>query len=108
MGMGKVERKGGKENKTPTIPFPMFLVPKSCQQTWRAEKGVLVGQGDIKATDFLTSPLPGLPTFNLCIWEPGLGMGRMRGSGGGGSALSSQKVQAPPPLSWLRERPGGF
>lgn len=54
--MEQEERLKEKGRKPPnqTIPFPLSLTPKSWQTDLGVEKGVLVGKGDVKATD-LTS-----------------------------------------------------
>lgn len=64
------------------------------------------GKGTLRQ-HFLASPLPWLPTFNLRIREARAGE-KGKGEGLQERALPSPlKVQAPPPLSWLQERPGG-
>lgn len=64
------------------------------------------GKGDVKATDFLTSPLRWLPTTNLCAWEPGMGNGEEEGGLEEGALPSPHiKSRLPQPLSWLREGP---
>lgn len=67
-----------------------------------------MGEGDVKATDFLTSQAALAPTFNLCICGAGAG-----GSWGGlgvleEGALPSPLIKFRLPLSpsWLRGRPG--
>lgn len=63
---------------------------------------MLVGEGDVKATDFLTSlGCPSPPLQPLHLGSQGWGRrerewGRARESGGGGSAPSPHKIQVPP------------
>lgn len=56
-----------------------------------------MGEGDIKATDFLTSLAALVPHLQpLCLGSRGWGWERARESGEEGSALSSPKSQASP------------
>lgn len=72
---------------------------------------MLVGEGDVKATDFLTSlGCPSPPLTPLHLGSQGWGCG---GSGEGLGSLRKGalpppliKFRFPLPLSWLRERPG--
>lgn len=58
VGWGKGKRKGdtgGEGNQKPS-PFPYSLPPSlSAARLGSGEESVLVGVGDVKATDFLTS-----------------------------------------------------
>lgn len=66
-----------------------------------------MGGGDIKATDFLTSlRARGYPPSTSVSGSQGWG-GEGRGSLEEGALPSPLiKFRLPPPLSWLRERPG--
>lgn len=47
---GRLKEKGRKPQNQ-TIPFPLSLTPKPRQADLEVKKGVLVGKGDVKATD---------------------------------------------------------
>lgn len=66
---------------------------------------MLVGEGDVKATDFLTTGYPGSPPSTSASGEPGLG-GSGEGLGGleeGALPLSPHKIQVPP-ATFLAQR----
>lgn len=93
MGWGRGKRKedtGGEEPKT--IPFPYSLPPSlSAARLGSGEESVLVGVGDVKATDFLTSLAalaPSLRPLHL----------RARARGGVGEGLGGVEGALPSPL----------
>jgi hypothetical protein len=109
--MGKAERKkvgacGGKKPKNQTIPFPMFLTPKSF--TTRPRSGTVCwwGKGTLRQQTSGPHRCPGCTPSTSASESQGWGVG----SAGGleEEALPSPliKFRLPLPLSWLRERPG--
>lgn len=69
MGGEKAERKRGRDKiKTKQSPPHIPNSQVFQQPDLGVQKDVLVWGGDVKATDFLTSPLPWLSTFSLCTW----------------------------------------
>lgn len=58
VGGGRLKEKGWEgrgDPKNQTIPFPLFLSPGLSPPRPRSGEGcVLMGEGDVKATDFLT------------------------------------------------------
>lgn len=111
-GAGKDERKEGwgKKPKTKQSPFPYSLPQVFQLPDLGVDKGVCwLREGDVKATDFLTSLAalaPGLQPRHLGSqdWrEAGEGLGGLEE---GALPLPLIKFRLPLPLSWLRERPG--
>lgn len=108
-GVGEgVKRRYLVGRKPKTIPFPLFFTPSlSAARLGSGEESVLVGVGDVKATDFLTSLAALAPSLRpLHLRSQGQGWGG-EGLGGVEGALPSPlvKFRLPLPLSWLRERP---
>lgn len=100
------EREGRQENKNPTPPLPWFLPTSLANRPGEQRRVMLVGERDIKATDFLTS---------LRAWgcPPSTSASGSRGWDREGQGVCKRglcplliKFRLPLPLSWLRERPG--
>lgn len=75
---GRSKEKGyGERNQKPNNPLSLFLTPKSFQEPdLGVEKGVLVGEGDVKATDFLTSRVARAPHLQSLGARAGGEMGK--------------------------------
>lgn len=109
---GRMRKRGWGKKPKPNNPLSLIPYPQVFQQPDLGVKSMLTGEGDVKATDFLTSLAVLAPHLQLMhLGSQGWGKwGRARGDleEEGALPLSSHKIQVPPATFLAQREAWGF